>query len=66
MNKNGLIDPIGQMMAYEAGELESDQIIDLFQYLIDCGWICQLQGSYQRMAQHLLDNGLVVLHGGAE
>ena len=53
-----VIDPLEHLMRYEAGELEPEEIIDLFQYLIDIGMIWHLQGSYQRMAQHLIAHGL--------
>tara|TARA_S200002703_G_scaffold119678_1_gene105428 strand:- start:123 stop:347 length:225 start_codon:yes stop_codon:yes gene_type:complete len=36
---------------------EDDQVTSL-QYLIDTGVVWHLQGSYQRMAQHAIENGI--------
>jgi len=49
--------PIDQIIAYEAGELDSDQTVELFQTLIDTGAIYSLQGSYQRFADRLVREG---------
>ena len=56
MDKIGIA---GQLMAYESGELEEPEVVALFQFLLDSGMVCHLQGSYQRMAQQLLDAGLI-------
>ena len=56
MDKIGIA---GQLMAYESGEMEEPEVIALFQFLLDSGMIDHLQGSYQRMAQQLIDAGLV-------
>ena len=56
MDKMGIA---GQLMAYESGELEEPEVIALFQFLLDSGMVYHLQGSYQRMAQQLLDAGLI-------
>ena len=37
---------------------DSDQIIEAWQYLIDTGLCWRLQGSFGRMAQHLIDQGV--------
>ena len=50
---------IDDIIAFETGELDSDGIIALFQQLVDSGMAWQLQGSYGRMAQALIDEGLV-------
>lgn len=47
---------------YEAGELEPEQVEDLFQRLLDEGTLPLLQGAYGRMAQRLLAEGRIVLH----
>lgn len=48
---------IDKIIAYEQGELDDEQTIELFQELIDSGLCWQLQGSYGRMAQRLIDAG---------
>ena len=45
--------------AYEKGELNQEQTIQLFQELVDSGLIVNLQGHYQRFAAQLLDCGLI-------
>lgn len=47
-------DIVGQIMAFENGELENTEVYALFQSLVDSGMIYSLQGSYQRVAQDLL------------
>lgn len=49
---NGIID-------YENGELDDEQIIELFQELHDTGLAYQLQGSYGRTAWNMLQNGMI-------
>ena len=51
------MDQIDKIMAFESGELDEDGIIELFQELIDSGLVWQLQGSYGRMANSLIENG---------
>lgn len=46
------------IMAYEAGELSEDEIIEGFQSLIDSGVVWTLQGSYGRMAARLIEAGV--------
>lgn len=53
-------DFINGIIAFESGELDEDGIITLFQQLVDSGVAWQLQGSYGRMAQALIEEGLVV------
>jgi hypothetical protein len=54
-------DTVGRIMAYEQGELERDEAVELFQHLIDTGMAWRLQGSYGRTAEALIDEG--VCHG---
>lgn len=48
---------ITKLIAYENGELSYDEVVELFQSLIDSGSAWVLQGSYGRTAQQLINNG---------
>lgn len=52
---------LDMLMAYEDGTLESDQIPQLFQNLVDSGLIFSLQGHYMRVVKDLVEAGLVDL-----
>ena len=52
------MDHVDFIMAYEAGELDNDALVEGFQQLIDSGVVWQLQGHYGRTAKSLIDNGL--------
>ncbi|MFJ3775251.1 hypothetical protein ACIPX0_26510 [Streptomyces sp. NPDC090075] len=47
------------LIAFEADELEIDEIVDLFATLIRSGMAWTLQGSYGRTAQALIDQGVI-------
>ena len=47
------------IIAYEMGELDDDETIQLFQTLVDSGLAYQLQGSYGRTAASMIEAGLV-------
>ena len=49
------------IIAFENGELDEDEVIALFQELCDTGTIYHLQGSYQRIAQQMIQDGLISL-----
>lgn len=51
-------DVVSQIIAYESGEMSESETIEFFQRLIDNGMAWTLQGSYGRMAMHLIDAGL--------
>jgi hypothetical protein len=53
---------VDAIIKYENGELFQDEIVELFQELVDTGDAWRLQGSYGRMAAALIDAGLVSLH----
>ena len=60
MNNPRTIDPITHMTKWEDGLLEIEEIVGLFQYLIDTGWCWELGGRYREQAQELIDCGLCV------
>ncbi len=49
---------INTIIAYEQGALSEDDMIELFQKLIDSGAAWTLQGHYGRTAAALIDAGL--------
>jgi hypothetical protein len=51
-------DVVDFIIEFESGNLNMERTIKGFQYLINTRTINNLQGSYQRMAQQLIDNGL--------
>lgn len=53
-------DIAGQILAFEQGSLEDEQVLDLFQELVTTGLAWQLQGSYGRTAAALIEAGLIV------
>ena len=52
---------INDIIAYESGEMQDEDIIDFFQRLIDSVMAWSLQGSYGRMAMRLVEDGLCTL-----
>jgi hypothetical protein len=40
-------------------EADDDETLDAYQYLVDTGMVWKLQGSFGRVAQHLIDAGLI-------
>lgn len=51
---------VERIIAFEEGTLDDEGVIELFQDLIDDGTVWSLQGSYGRMAKHLIDAGFCV------
>jgi hypothetical protein len=52
-------DIVSDLRAYENGEMEYEDVITLFQNLLDTGTIYHLQGSYGRQMQRFLNSGEV-------
>lgn len=52
---------IDLLIEFENGDLPDDEVPGFFQELIDTGLIHHLQGSYQRTALWLSEQGLVSL-----
>lgn len=50
-------DEVGQIMAFEEGQLDDEEVVTLFQHLIDSGLVWQLQGAYGRQAHALIEGG---------
>lgn len=50
-------DMLTQIIAYEEGDLDEEQTVDLFQHLIDTGLAWTLQGHYGRTAASLIEAG---------
>ena len=49
----------GLICDYEEGLLDEEQILDLFQLLVDTGLAWQLQGHYGRTAADLINRGYI-------
>ena len=52
-----MADYVDRIIAYEQGELDDEEIVELFQDLIDSKLVWQLQGHYGRVASDLIDSG---------
>lgn len=50
-----------QIFEYENGELSYEETVELFQKLVDSGLVWHLQGHYGRLAQSLIDEGIVTV-----
>ena len=51
-------DTFDDIIAFEQGELDGEDVIALFQRLIDNGMAWSLQGSYGRTAARLIEAGV--------
>jgi len=52
---------IDDIIAYENGLLDEDEMLDFFQRLVDSGLAWELQGHYGRTAMALLEAGLITM-----
>ncbi len=50
---------LNRIIEFEQGELDEDEVIELFQHLVDSGLAWQLQGSYGRTAANLIEAGYI-------
>lgn len=48
---------VDDIIAYEQGEMDDEQIVDFFQGMINSGVVWQLQGHYGRTAAALIEQG---------
>ena len=55
------MDRVDFIIAYESGELTDEQVVEGFQDMINDGSVWNLQGSYGRAAEALLDAGVCTL-----
>jgi hypothetical protein len=51
---------LDQIIVYENGNINDDEVIELFQNLLNSGIVWQLQGHYGRMAKSLIEAGLII------
>ena len=56
VNRSNMLDYI---IDFEEGSLEENDVIELFQFLVDTGMAWQLQGFYGRTAVALIEAGYV-------
>ena len=50
-----------KLFAYEEGKLTEEELVELFQALVDNGWAWQLQGRIGRTAMDYIEAGLVTV-----
>lgn len=59
----GVASYLDAIIAYEQGDLNQEQTIDLFASLLRSGVAWQLQGSYGRTAADLINAGVLTTKG---
>lgn len=55
---------MSQILDYEAGILEEDEMVEFFQDLYETGLLWQLQGAYQREFMRMVEAGHIIVPGG--
>ena len=58
-----IYDLVDNIMAYEQGDLDTADTINLFAYLIKTGQAYSLQGHYGRTARALIEGGYITEEG---
>ena len=58
-----MLDLTGQIIAYECGQLNDSETIELFAHLIKSGLAWRLQGHYGRTAQAFISYGYIDAEG---
>lgn len=54
---------VDRIIAYESGELNTIEVVELFADLVKSGMAWTLQGSYGRSAQSLINSGFITAEG---
>ena len=54
---------VDDIVRYECGEMDDNEVVVLFAYLIKTGMAWQLQGHYGRMARDFIEAGLITEQG---
>lgn len=58
-----MVSQIDKIIAYENGELNNFETVELFSELLKTGIVWKLQGHYRRMAQMLIESEYLDLDG---
>ena len=58
------MDLMSQILDYEMGILEENDMIELFENLYETGLLWQLQGHYQRTFINLVESGAIPMPDG--
>jgi len=53
------MDLVNALIGLDEGSLNEDELVELFQYLVDSGLAWQLQGRIGRQAAGMIDAGLI-------
>ena len=56
-------DVLDKIMAFEQGEMSSDEVLAFFAELIKTGLAWKLQGMYGRLAKQMIDDGWISKDG---
>lgn len=54
---------VNKIIAFESGELDAEETLELFSELVKSGQAWILQGHYGRTAQDFIDNGFLDRNG---